>query len=446
MLNDILRRSNKTLAALLLGASTLFLQSCGGGGTSGDTGLRLGDLSILPGSGSIYAGVPTTFTIAGGRAPYILASSEPTILPLNFTVNGNSVTVVANNPGVIDVGLDPNAVPSRSVIITVRDNAGTQITATYSVLQNFMTGYSIAVNSINSCGAVGATISVAACAGFESRVDVRPTSAGLLRAQRQLRFSVLYGPLGYIQDDNITLASTYLLTTDSTGNGRARFVPTLGSFTQFAAIRITDVQTGAFVDVPFTLLSAPTAALTALPAALPTLTGANTTQCGAGQGTIIVSGGTPPYTASTTNPLVQVSPASVTTAGGSFTVLYGGGLPPTCNSGQVVIRDAVGTIISVDANSAPGTTAPVQTLAVSPSAFCFTTAGQTGLAQVTGGAANKVVNSSNTTLATVAPTVGVGNFAITITAVGAGIGTAVVSINDGTAAASVSVTRAAVCP
>ena len=449
MLNDFLRRSNKTLAALLLGASTLFLQSCGGGGTSGETGLQLGALSILPGSGPIYAGVPTTFTVAGGRGPYILASSEPTLLPLNLTVNGNSVTVIANNPGVIDVGLDPNAVPSRTVISTVRDNAGTQITASYNGLQTFMTGYSISLSSISSCGvtaAAGAAApTVSACAGFESRIDVRPTSAGLLRAQRQLRFSVLYGPLAYIQDDNVTLAPTYLLTTDSTGNGRARFVPSLGALTQYVAVRITDVQTGAYVDVPFTLLSAPTGPLTATPAALPSLAGGLTTQCGQGTGSIVVTGGTPPYTATSTSPAVQVTPAQVTTTGGSFNVTYGGGIPPNCGTGTIVITDAAGTVVTVTAASTAGTTVPTQPLAVFPGNFCFTAALQTGVINVTGGGANKVLNTTNALVATVSPNVGATNFTATVTAAAA-LGTANITINDGANGVNVTVTRAAVCP
>jgi hypothetical protein len=450
VLNDFLRRSNKTLAALMLGASTLFLQSCGGGGTSPDTGLVVGTLAINPATGSIYAGVPTTLTIAGGRAPYTLSSSEPTLLPVPLNFNGNNLVVVANNPGVIDVGLDPNAVPSRSVNITVRDNAGTQLTATYSVLQNFMTGYSIAINSLSLCGVTATDAVVPACAGVESRIDIVPVSAGLRRPGRQIRFSVLYGPLAYIQDDNVTLAPTYLLTTDSTGGGRARFVPTAGAFTQFVAIRVTDVQTGAYQDVPFTLLSAPTAALTVLPATLPTLAGTSNAVCGIGTGTLIVTGGRPPYTATSTSPGILVNPTQVTTSGGTFNVTYGGGLPPNCNTGQVIITDANGTIVSVTAAGAPGTTAPVQPLSASPSAFCFppSAAAQNGFVNVTGGGTNKVLNTNNAAVATVSPTSSTTTpFTATITTPAASPnGTALITINDGASSVTVQVTRQAVCP
>jgi hypothetical protein len=442
-----LRRSQKSLAAVLLGASALFLQACGGGGTSDNTGLQVGALAIQPATGTLYAGVPFDITIAGGVRPYNITSNEQTVFPVNLQLNANNFTVVPNNPGVVDPQTDPNVVPSRSVTMTVRDNAGATATATYNVLQNFMTGYSISLNSISTCGSTSATATISACAGFETRIDVRPTSAGLLRAQRQLRFSVLYGPLGYIQDNNTTVASTYLLTTDSSGVGTARLFPTAGSLTQYAAIRVTDVATSAYRDIVFTLLSAPTGPLAAIPAALPNVVGANTTQCGFGNGSLVITGGTPPYTLTTTNASIIVSPTTVTSTGGSTNVTYGGGVAPNCASGQVVIRDSVGTIVSVDAPSSVGTTAPAVPLSVSPTSFCFTAGGQTGTAQVLGGNSAKVINSSNSAIATPGAATGTGNFALTITTpVASPVGTAIITINDGAAAVTVNITRAAVCP
>jgi hypothetical protein len=441
-----LRRSAKSLAVVLIGTSALILQACGGGGTSSNTGLQTGTLAIQPATGTLYGGVPFDITIAGGVRPYNITSNEQTVFPVNMQLNANSFTVVPNNPGVVDPQTDPNVVPSRSVTMTVRDNAGTTVTAAYNVLQNFATGYGISLNSISGCGVTGTDVVIPACAGFETRIDVVPTSAGLLRAQRQLRFSVLYGPVAYIQDNNTTLASTYLLTTDSTGRGTARLFPTAGSFTQYAAIRVTDVQTGGYRDIVFLLLSAPTAALAVTPTSLPTVAGANSAQCGFGNATIVITGGTPPYTLTTTNPGIVASPATVTTTGGSATVSYGGGVPPNCATGQVVVRDALGAIITLDANASAGTTAPILPLQVSPTALCFTAAAQTGTAQVLGGNAAKAINTSNPLIAALpAPATGSGNFAFTITA-GAALGTAIVTVTDGSSSASVSVTRAAVCP
>lgn len=445
MLNDYLRRSNKALAALLLGASTLFLQSCGGGGTSSDTGVKTGELTILPATATVYAGNPVTFTIAGGTAPYFLQSSEPVLFPLNQTINGNSVTVVPGNPSVIDAGLPPNAYPIRTVNITVRDNGGRQATASYAVGQNFLLGFGVALNSISACGTAptgGAAASVPACAGFETRVDITPASSGLFRPQRQIRFSVLFGPFGFIQNDNVTLAQTFTTVTDTDGDGFARFVPDGNALTQYAAFRITDVESGSYRDVVFTLLSRPTGPLTATPDTLPNLAGGTTQTCGQGQGNVIVSGGVPPYRAVSTAPTsVLVSPAEVASSGGVFTVFYGGSVPPNCGGGAVVITDAVGSSVTVTATSSPGTAAPFQPLTASPGSFCFTATGQTGTSIVLGGNPTKVVNSANPAIATAA----LATNTLTITA-GATLGTTTVTVSDGSATAPVLVTRAAVCP
>ncbi|MDX2218921.1 MAG: hypothetical protein SF172_07860 [Burkholderiales bacterium] len=445
MLNDFLRRSNKSLAALVLGASTLLLQSCGGGGTSSDTGLRTGELAILPATSTVFAGNPFTFTIAGGTPPYNLQSSEPALLPLNLTTSSNSYTVVPGNPSVIDAGLPPEAYPIRTVNLTVRDNGGRQATATVAVGQNFLLGFDVSITSISTCGVTGgagATVSVAACAGAESRIDIRPSSSGLFRPNRRIRYSVLFGPLSYIQDDNVTLAPTYTVVTDGFGRSVARFVPAANALTQFVGIRLTDVDSGSYRDVVFTLLSAPTGPLTATPATLPVIAGGTTQQCGQGQANVLITGGVPPYTAVTTAPLnVLITPSTIPASGGVLSVSYGGGLPPNCGGGSIVITDAVGTSVTVTASSAPGTTTPTQPLTVSPTSFCFTAALQTGTAITLGGNTTKVVNSANTSIATATLA---GN-TVTITAQ-AGLGTTTVTVNDGAASVGINVTRAAVCP
>ncbi|MBL8515346.1 MAG: hypothetical protein JNM76_00135 [Betaproteobacteria bacterium] len=445
MLNDFLRRSNKTLVAIMLGASALILQACGGGGTSSDTGLRTGELAILPATSTVFAGNPFTFTIAGGTAPYHLQSSEPALLPLNLTTSSNTYTVVPGNPAVIDAGLPPEAYPIRTVNVTVRDNGGRTAQASVAVGQNFLLGFDVTISSISACGQTGGTgaaVSVSACAGFESRIDIRPFSGGLFRPNRRVRFSVLFGPLAYIQDDNVTLASTYTTVTDSFGRTFARFVPASNALTQFVGIRLTDVDSGSYRDVVITLLSAPTGPLTATPATLPVIAGGTTSQCGQGQANVLITGGVPPYRAVTTAPLsVLISPSDIPASGGVLNVFYGGGLPPNCGSGSIVITDAVGASVTVTASSAPGTVAPTQPLTVSPTSFCFTAAGQTGTAIALGGNATKVVNSANTAIATAA----LATNTVTITA-GAALGTTTVNVNDGASSVSINVTRAAVCP
>lgn len=400
---------------------------------------------MIPTTGDLYAGVPFNFTVAGGRGPYIVTTNQQTLIPGPFTVNGNQFTVVPNNPGVADVGQDPNQIPSRQIQISVRDNAGTTITQEYQVVLNFLTGYNFSVQSISTCGVTGGG-SVPACAGFESRVDIRPTTAGVVGARRQIRFSVNYGPLAYIQNDNVTLASTYTLTADNQGAGTARFFATAGAVTQYASIRATDVVSGAYADFTFVLLSAPTGPLTALPATLPTVAGADTNTCGIGSATVVVTGGTPPYALTSTSPLaVVVTPATVATSGGTFNVQYGGGVPPNCGSGQVIVTDAAGTVITIAAAGGPGTGAPVQPLNASPSPICIVGLAGTGTVLVSGGNNNKVINTSNPAVAPINPTSGVGNFNLSITG-GTALGTATVTISDGANTRTVTVNRQAACP
>src|SRR5260221_863916 len=173
---DALRRlsSRLTLAAVAV-ASSVILGSCGGGGAASSNELN-GTLTILPSAASLYAGVAYTFTIAGGRKPYLLSSSEPVLLPVPAQVDGNTFQVVANNPGVIDANLPPGSVPIRSVIITWRDSFGSVISTPaqngITVAQNFLTGYgAIFVSTCNNGNA---------CAGSDTIVQIQAVTNGSL--------------------------------------------------------------------------------------------------------------------------------------------------------------------------------------------------------------------------------------------------------------------------
>lgn len=448
---NVYGKAKAVLAALTLGGLSMLMASCGGGGVSSNTGLTQGPLAILPGTGTLYGNTPFTITIAGGTRPYFITSNEQTVIPLNNqTVTGNSITVIPNNPGVTDTGQEDDEVPSRSVNITVRDNTGSTVSVTYNVLQNFMTGYGISLNSISSCGlTLAAGESVAGCAGTESLINVVPTSSGLLRTQRQIRFTVNYGPFAYIQADNTTLANTFTMTTDSVGRGTARFIPANNAFTQLASLRATDVETGSYRDIVFLILSAPTTAMTAIPSPLPTLTGSNNAQCGFGSGTVIITGGRPPYTVSATSAFILFTPTVVSNSGGSVSVTYGGGSPPNCASGQLVFTDSTGQVLTVNAPSAAGTTPATQVLSVNPTQVCIpnAAAGSRDVI-VSGGNASKAVVSSNPAVATALPTLAASPAVLTINGPAAApVGSsATITISDGASSVTVAVTRPAVCP
>jgi hypothetical protein len=458
-------------AAMMLAGAAALLGSCGGSGVSGDTGAQVGSLSLIPGSGSLFANVPFTFTIAGGSKPYTVSTSEQTLIP-NQTVNGNTFVVVPNNPGVVDPVTDPNIVPSRSIRFTVRDNAGTQVVTgdtSFKVVQNFITGYRLSINSLFACGvdSTGKPISAEGCTGSESAIDLFPTSDGVLYRNRPLRFSINYGEFLFIDKNSAPpnqLVSALTLTTSGataptgteSGSLRAFFRTSDTARTQYAGLRITDVQSGVYRDVDFLIINPNVITkATLIPASLGPLAGVDASKCGSGGVDVRISGGKAPYSitvSASSRAIVSVSPPLVLDANGIFTV--GVAAAPAPNScltepNAITVTDANGLTTSFGVTTTAGTGAAVLPLTVSPNSFCLTD-GAIATIAISGGNALKVLNSSNTALATVAPPTGNAAFTATITAVGASTvaGTPVsINVSDGAGTvAAVFVTRKQVCP
>jgi hypothetical protein len=458
-------------AAVILASAAALLGSCGGSGVSGDTGVSVGSLSLIPGSGSLFANVPFTFTIAGGSKPYTVSTSEQTLIP-NQTVNGNTFVVVPNNPGVVDPVTDPNIVPSRSIRFTVRDNAGTQVITgdtSFKVVQNFITGYRLSINSLFACGvdSTGKPISAEGCSGSESAIDLFPTSDGVLYRNRPLRFSINYGEFTFVDRNSSPpnrLVPTITLTTSGataptgteSGSLRAFFRTSDTARTQYAGLRITDVQSGVYRDVDFLIINPTvTTQATLIPASLGPLAGVDASKCGSGGVDVRISGGKAPYSitvSASSRAIVSVNPPIVLDANGIFAV--GVAAAPAPNScltepNAITVTDANGLTTSFGVTTTAGTGAAVLPLTVSPSSVCLTD-GAIATIAISGGNTLKVLNSSNTALATIAPPTGNAAFTATITAVGASTvaGTPVsINVSDGAGTlAAVFVTRKQVCP
>lgn len=468
--------------AILAGSAAL-LGSCGGSGVSSETGTQVGALTLLPDSGSLFANVPFTFTIAGGVKPYTITTSEQTLIaPL--TVNSNTFTVVPNNPGVVDPQTDPLIVPSRSIIFTIRDNKGTQVVTgatSFKILQNFITGYNLSINALFSCGGTSTTqpgggattttsAAVAACVGSESSIDLRPTTGGLLYPNRPLRLSVNYGQFLFIDKNstppNAAVSSLTLTTSGATvpggteaGSLRAFLRPLDTARTQYAGLRVTDVQSGVYRDVDFLIINPSVITqATLIPSSLGPLAGVDTSRCGSGGVDVRISGGAAPYTiavSANSRASVTVNPPVVLSANGLFTVgVAAAPAPNNClnEPNAVTVTDANGLVTTFGVVTVPGTTAAVQPLTVSPGAACLPDAPGSSVAiAINGGNALKVINSSNPAKATVAPTTGSGSFSATITTAGTATppsGESVqINVSDGAGTtAAVFVTRKAVCP
>ncbi|MEO8385646.1 MAG: hypothetical protein ABI583_10415 [Betaproteobacteria bacterium] len=439
--------------AALFSLMTAMLVSCGGGGADGGNPLTNGTLSILPNTGSLYANVPITINVAGGRGPYFVTSNEQTVLPLNFQLNGNSFTTVPNNPGVTDLPVPGNQTPAgdtpfRTVIVTARDAAGIETTATFLVFQNFLTGYSLTVSTPTTC-AVGTTTPTQACAGADSLISMLPISSGLRLPNKQFRLTATLGAFAFILDSTGITGPEVIVNTDERGETTARIRVTAGAPTQYAQFRMTDVATGAYRMFTFIITNSNggNTALSALPSSI-TLGGANSSVCGTGTSNVFVFGGQPPYTANTTDPnSISITPLTVTKSGDAFSVQVFN--PNIClGPGHVVITDATGAHVTIDITTTAGSAPPVLPLSAAPAALCIPDGG-TGVVSISGGNTNKVINSSNPGLATALPTSGSNNFTTTISALGAGgpVGTLVTfTVSDGTNAATVSVTRKTTCP
>ena len=433
------------VGSLLALVASLLLASCGGGGAAGSP-QTAGSLIITPSVGTIYAGVPFTFQVLGGRTPYALSSTEPGLLPVPSQINGHSFDVVASNPGVVDIGQQPGQLPSRTVTVTVRSGDGQTATAKMDVGQNFLTGYGVVFSPLTCPIAAGSIpAGTQACAGGETAVQMSATFNGNLAGDRQFRFEVLKGQYQWVFPQGGVAGNTVTIPSDHTGHITAILQVNAGAATQIAVMRVIDVATGVYEDHAFVITgSGGTGALTALPDTI-TFTGNLTTDCGVGTATFLVFDGTPPYTAVSSNPAITVNSSSSSNPG-QFTVRIISNTPP-CQTGTVIVTDSLGLRTTVDVQSQAGAgQAPTPaTFSVAPTSITLACA-TSGSVSAVGG-----TGSYTTTSTTPLVTATVSGSTVTITRAGpAGPGTgtmtSTVSVTDGATIQTVTVTSPATCP
>lgn len=353
----------KAVAAFTAVTSAVILGSCGGGGAaSSNTGSIL---TILPSVGTFYAGVPYEFSIVGGVTPYTVSSSQPDIFPVPRELAGHSFTVIPNNPGVVDSGLAAGALQGRTVTIQVRDKNGALASTGQGIFvaQNFLTGYGVFYQ--NTCPApVGGGTQAQACAGGEAILTIVAVTNGGLFSNRNFRLEVIKGPFGWLDcDPTATAPSTAVLSgvitcpTDHEGKANVRLRVQAGVTTQLGSFRIVDVASGVTTTQVLLISEAPPVGnLTLIPTDL-TLTGPpGSARCGMGPVGALIAGGTPPYTAFSSNPVFAAGfigdQVSVTGSG-------------ACEEGTIVIRDSTGRRGTLDVEAVANATGPTA-LAVSP--------------------------------------------------------------------------------
>lgn len=362
--------------------AAMLLASCGGGGAAGNnTG---GNLVVAPNNATFYAGVPATMTVAGGRRPYRITSSEPGIFPVPSEVNASSFTVVPSNPGVIDDNITAGQLPRRTVHITAIDAENNFQNADIEVAQNFLTGYGLSFAS-NCPVANGGTTSPPGCAGGETIVRLTPTFNGALVGLRTLRIDTERGPVTWLFPNGQPAGNSITLTTDHEGKAFAVFRADAGVATQFVIFRVTDVETGVSSLEQFILTGIPIAsALTIIPDQFE-FSGADTATCGTGSAQFLVFDGVPPYKAVSSFGEVAVNPSTSDDQPGAFTFNISN--PNVCLSKATIIvtdsRLARGTV-EIDTKAGSGTPPPPALRAV-PASVTLTCAAPTANVQLTGG-------------------------------------------------------------
>jgi hypothetical protein len=404
-----------------------------------------GAVTIQPNAGTIYAGIPFTFTVQGGRTPYALTSSEPGLLQVPNQIDGHSFTVVAANPGVIDPSTTTGSLPVKTVTISVRSGDGISTsTSGIKVGQNFLTGYGISFSPITcpiSLGS-GGTTTPQACAGGESTVTMSATFNGNLAGDRQFQFQVLKGHFSFVFPQGGT-GNSVTTVSDHSGNITV-IIQAQGNIpSEVAVLRVIDVATGVYDDHAFIITgTGGTGTLTAIPSTI-TFTGIQTTDCGGGAATFLVLGGIPPYSAISTVQRAVLRNTTSNTNPGQFTFdMSASSLP--CQFGPIVVQDSTGANTQVQVTAQPGATAPP-----TPAAFTVLPAaitlgcGQSGSVTAIGGSGSYFTNSTTPNITAV-----VAGNTVTITRLNSGTttGTDTVTVSDGANVAPVVVTDTATCP
>ncbi len=391
-------RSSLTSTFLAVAAGVI-LGSCGGGGATTNAG-QGGAFQVLPKDATFFAGVPATIQVLGGRGPYAVTSSEPGLLPVPNTLNGNILEVVAANPGVIDTGLGPTDLPVRSVTITAREVGGASDATVIKVAQNFLLGYNVSM-AASGCSATatgtGGAAAPQACAGGQTVVRIAPTFNGNLKGDRSITLKAIKGPYSWLFPTNdvngnpVVAGDTLTAVTDHSGVLTAVMQVNPGVATQVGVLRVIDTETGVYIDTAFVIEGSVNAgALTVIPDAF-TFTGLLATDCGTGSGTVTVLDGTPPYMATSSDSSVRVSPSTSTTNPGTFTITATN--PHLCLTGAaVVITDSVGGRASVSVDTLAGAGTP-PAMTVSPTAITLA-CGASASAAIVGGSGSYSATSS----------------------------------------------------
>ena len=405
------------VTAAFLGLMTL-LSGCGGGGASaGDSATENIPLAVDPSANVVaYNGNPITLFITGGTKPYIVTSSDTSAINVTNNVPGSTVVFDAYNVAV-----------DTPVTLTVRDNKGVMVSSAVTVRPSVINNTLIVTPDPATPG-VGCGTAV--CSGMMASVSVQLKNMATPLVNRNVRFAVIQGDYRFSTNASATtFADTIDLTTDQNGYAIARIKANTSAPTQYAILKVTDLDGGSVLQTTFTIAQYTDGAgtLSVVPDKQ-TITAYYKDECTFGvRADYIIHGGTPPYQVrSSTTGVATVSPATVSTNGGGFTATTQGSV---CGEATFDITDATGRVITASLDNVLGTNEVPPTVVfytTAPSAVTLASTTGTASFKVGGGAAPYYASSSNTGVATVSTVASNGSFTVT----GVAAGTAVITLAD----------------
>ena len=387
-----------TVAAIML---LLSLTGCGSGAVSSPATPSTSPLVVSPPSADIFPDIPTTFTVTGGTPAYTAFSSNSVVLPITAAVTGNTFTVIAKSV-TADTAID----------ITVRDSVSAapftaKATVKPTTLNNQITFTPVGPTG-NGCG------TNAMCSGGDALFAVSASLNGVVLKNRAIRFDAAQGNFQLVTPGTNALVSSLQVNTDEQGQAVARVTASAGAATQVATLQSTDVTSGLVRRYSFNIaqVTSGTGILSTLPSGSVTITGApgaagqdGTCPIG-GRVDYYIFGGTPPYAIASLLPnFASVSPSSVNTNGGSFTVQI-----LSCGKAPFKVSDATGRVVETSTvegvAGAKGTTIPAAPLTITP----------TTLTIACGASASVGLSGSGTFSSSVASGTGGNGFSVTPTA------------------------------
>ena len=347
--------------------------SCGSGAVSPQV-VDPDTITILPGSATLYAGMPTTFSIAGGTGQYIITSSNQSVVPVSGTANQGAFVVV------------PNAVlADTTVTLTVRDTSTTpSTTATLLVKPN---GINNSI-TVTPSGTQGGSCAPAVCSGGDAEVRATLSVGGVPLPGHTVRLQVLSGDFRFIVtppgQSTEVLATSVDVTSDQLGGVSARIRALVDAPNQTPLFQVTDLDSGAFQRSSFLIAQSTGTS----PGFLVTpesveFSGRFTGQCAQNVSAIFyVFGGMPPYSVLNTAPSAfSLFDPIVDESGEGFAIAARG---VCATDAAFVVRDAQGRTVTVTASNVEGSTTPTDVVAA-PDTVVLTSCTSTASVTVSGG-------------------------------------------------------------